>query len=258
MTATSVRLRESVLLVGSGEAGITHYLDCHVYLLESDGEYALVDAGAGVNSSGLVANIREVIGSRGELRYLFLTHCHGDHAGGVTAVQDEFAGVTVVASPFEANMLERGSEHEIGLTQAKYSGVYPPDFAFHHAAGACGVEHNAELTLGALRVRVLHTPGHTKGSTCFAVEGSGSTALFSGDTVFWGGLIQLLNTPGSELADYRRSALMLEAIERDALFPGHGLWVLRHASAHLRQMGDYFRRSGPPPMPAKIEKVVHG
>jgi hydroxyacylglutathione hydrolase len=40
-----------------------------------------------------------------------------------------------------------------------------------------------EIALGALRVRAIHTPGHTAGSTCFLVGGH----LLSGDTLFPGG-----------------------------------------------------------------------
>ncbi len=90
---------------------------------------------------------------------------------------------------------------------------------------------------------------------CFLVLGP-YQFLFSGDTVFWGGLIQLMNTPGSEMADYRASAQLLAVLDAEALLPGHGLWALRHGQAHLEKLGDYFRRSGPPPMPPKIEKIV--
>ena len=45
-----------------------------------------------------------------------------------------------------------------------------------------------ELIAGALRLRAIHTPGHTPGSTSFAFEDAGTTTLFTGDTLFRGGV----------------------------------------------------------------------
>ena len=252
---SAVLLNQSISLVGSGELGLTHHLDAHVYLFSSGDEYALVDSGAGVEMDDLLANIHGVIGRSGTLRYVLLTHCHGDHAGGVARIHSEFPAAVILASEFEARLLAEGSEFELGLTQAKYAGTYPPDYIFRHTPGARAAGHQEIFELGSLCIQALYTPGHTKGSVCYLVQGDYPT-LFSGDTVFWGGLIQLMNTPGSEMADYRASAQLLAALDAEALLPGHGLCVLRHARAHLEKMGEYFRRSGPPPMPAKVEKIV--
>jgi glyoxylase-like metal-dependent hydrolase (beta-lactamase superfamily II) len=45
-----------------------------------------------------------------------------------------------------------------------------------------------ELVAGALRLRAVHTPGHTPGSTSFALDDGGTTTLFTGDTLFRGGV----------------------------------------------------------------------
>ena len=47
------------------------------------------------------------------------------------------------------------------------------------------LEDDDVLEVGRLRVRTVHTPGHTPGSICFAVEGT--PLFFSGDTLFPGG-----------------------------------------------------------------------
>lgn len=47
------------------------------------------------------------------------------------------------------------------------------------------LEDSAVIPVGDLRLRTIHTPGHTAGSMCFALEGS--PVLFSGDTLFPGG-----------------------------------------------------------------------
>lgn len=76
-----------------------------------------------------------------------------------------------------------------------------------------------ELRFGSTTMRAIHTPGHTPGSTCFAVGG----LLFSGDTLFPGG-------PGNTKNDTGHFPTIIASI-RDRLFtlpddtvvyPGHG------------------------------------
>ncbi len=82
--------------------------------------------------------------------------------------------------------------------------------------------HDQVIEVGELRVRVIHTPGHTPGSTCFLVEGS--PLLFSGDTLFPGG-------PGATAFEGGDFPTIIASIEQrlfhrladDVLvLPGHG------------------------------------
>ena len=43
----------------------------------------------------------------------------------------------------------------------------------------------SEIRVGDAKLRAVHTPGHTPGSTCFLLEGSddGASVLFTGDTL---------------------------------------------------------------------------
>jgi len=249
-----IPLHENVSLVASGELGLSHYLDCHVYLLHSDEECALIDAGSGVHSELVIDNVRTALGGERHLRYLLLTHCHGDHAGGVHAIQNIWSP-QICSSEWEIRMLESGSDDDLGLTQARFAGTYPADYSFTHTRGGIALQDGGTVAVGRLTVRALVTPGHTRGSVCYHVEAPGGALLFSGDTVFWGGLIQLLNTPGSEIAAYRRGVQALAGLGIECLFPGHGLWALRHGQAHIDKMLYYFRRSAVPPMPAFVEKI---
>lgn len=249
-----IRLHQNVTLVGSGELGLSHYLDCHVYLLHDAAEYALIDAGSGIEPERLLANLREVVGDLSRIRLLLLTHCHGDHAGGVHALR-AYCDFRVASSPWEIEMLEQGSDEDLGLVQARFAGTYPPDYKLTHARGDITLAHADRLKIGNLEIQAIHTPGHTRGSVCYQVSTGSDVLLFSGDTVFWGGLIQLLNTPGSDISEYRRSVQALAGRGIDFLFPGHGLWALRSGQAHIDKMLYYFRRSAVPPMPHIVEKV---
>ena len=250
----SVRLHDHVSLVGSGELALTHYLDCHVYLLHDGEEYALIDAGGGVHSERLIENLKHAVADLSRLKYLLLTHCHGDHAGGVDAIR-KVCSPAVASSSWEVRMLESGSDDDLGLTQARFAGTYPPDYRLTHSKADRTLRDGDELQLGRLKIRCILTPGHTRGSVCYCVETPSDRLLFSGDTVFWGGLIQLLNTPGSEISEYRAGVQQLQNLAVECLFPGHGLWALRNGQAHIDKMLYYFKRSAVPPMPFPVEKI---
>jgi glyoxylase-like metal-dependent hydrolase (beta-lactamase superfamily II) len=76
--------------------------------------------------------------------------------------------------------------------------------------------------VGDLRLRAIHTPGHTRGSTCFVLEGH--PVVFSGDTLFPGG-------PGNTKFEGSSFEQIIESIDRRLLtlpadmlvMPGHGL-----------------------------------
>lgn len=74
------------------------------------------------------------------------------------------------------------------------------------------------LKFGALTVKVLHTPGHTPGSVCFAAE----NALFTGDTLFQGSCGRT-DLPGGSWTEIRRSLLRLKELTGCyTVYPGHG------------------------------------
>jgi glyoxylase-like metal-dependent hydrolase (beta-lactamase superfamily II) len=80
-----------------------------------------------------------------------------------------------------------------------------------------------EIPLGALRVRLLHTPGHTPGSQCFLVEEAGQPGkLVSGDTLFLGSCGRV-DLPGSDASQmYESLNGTLKALpDETLLYPGH-------------------------------------
>ncbi|HUQ40134.1 MAG TPA: MBL fold metallo-hydrolase [Acidimicrobiales bacterium] len=122
------------------------------------------------------------------------THGHWDHIQAVPAVRE--AGIDVGVTAQDAAML--------------------PGYDFV-------LEDDTVIEVGRLRLRTIHTPGHTPGSMCFLLEGS--PVLFSGDTLFPGG-------PGATKFEGSSFPQIITSIE-DRLFarlpaetmvlPGHGL-----------------------------------
>ncbi len=76
------------------------------------------------------------------------------------------------------------------------------------------------IRFGALRLRVLHTPGHTEGSVCLLAEDEG--LLYSGDTLFAGGWGRV-DLPGGDATAMVDSLARLSGLEDHiGVFPGHG------------------------------------
>ena len=76
------------------------------------------------------------------------------------------------------------------------------------------------VRFGEIRLRVLHTPGHTEGSVCLLAEDEG--LLFSGDTLFAGGWGRV-DLPGGDPDAMVASIGRLAGLEDHVgVFPGHG------------------------------------
>ncbi len=71
------------------------------------------------------------------------------------------------------------------------------------------LEEGDRFTLGDLSVRILHIPGHTTGAIAYVVEGQGSPAVFTGDTLFVAGCGRLFEgTPEMMFASLAKVAAL--------------------------------------------------
>jgi len=140
-----------------------------------------------------------------------VTHYHQDHVGG------SIFGMEIEGLP---RLLERRpvpihvNSHEAdGLIQV--TGVSESDLERREGGDV--------IELGQVRIRLLHTPGHTPGSQCFLVEEAGRPgALVSGDTLFLGSCGRV-DLPGANPEDmYRSLNHVLRALpDETLLYPGH-------------------------------------
>ncbi|HEX3623135.1 MAG TPA: MBL fold metallo-hydrolase [Acidimicrobiales bacterium] len=120
------------------------------------------------------------------------THSHSDHVQAVPDVRR--AGHRVGVGPGDAQTM--------------------PEYDFE-------IPDDEVIEVGRLRLRALHTPGHTPGSTCFAIEGS--PVVLSGDTLFPGG-------PGNTQRNRVYFATIIRSIQQrlftlpdeTIVMPGHG------------------------------------
>lgn len=244
-----MRLTPNVHLVASGGGGlaITDEFDCHVYLVESDGEAALIDAGIGAASDRILENVRAAGVDPKAVRHLLLTHAHPDHSGGASGLLERLAWLEVAASPSVARWVRAADENAMSVEMGKRAEFYPADFRFP----ACQVHRElAEgdvIRVGRLELRVIETPGHSAGHLAFIGRADGATLCFGGDLVFFGGRISLVNNWDCVIQDYAASAGKLGGAGIDALLPGHGTVSLSAGQRHVDAARRRFEQGFVPP-----------
>ncbi len=140
-----------------------------------------------------------------------VTHYHQDHVGGsIFGMDIQGLDRLLERHPMPIHV-QKVEAH--GLKQV--TGVGDADLALHEGGDV--------IELGAIQLRLLHTPGHTPGSQCFLVEEAGQPAhLVSGDTLFLNACGRV-DLPGgdAEALYYSLNQTLKKLPDETLLFPGH-------------------------------------
>ncbi|QNB46027.1 MBL fold metallo-hydrolase [Thermanaerosceptrum fracticalcis] len=243
-----LRIHDGLFMVGNGAIGLSNGKDCAVYLVIDKDDAILIDTGSGLESELILNNIIETGCPLSNIKYIFITHAHGDHAGGTYYLKQKLINSKTVASEPEKYLIENGTEYELGLTFAKYKGSYPQDYVYKHTAIDITANNEEVFKVGNLTVTAIITPGHSEGSTCYLIEKSGMKWLFSGDEVFMNGYLSLLNCPGSTMEGYRIGLPRLAGLNIDGLFPAHHMFTLKDGQSHIDIALERLKGSSLPPM----------
>jgi len=194
--------------------------DSNIYLI-IDKTIALIDAGTGLNFEAVERNLGKFKLKPDDIELLINTHCHFDHAGG--DLDFVAAGCEVAIHELEAELLRKG-DRVITLAEGFGEGLEPIEVARELREGD-------RVELGELTLKVLHTPGHTLGS--ISLYEPRQRLLFSGDTVFCGG-IGRVDLPTGDAAVMFESLRRLARLEVQKLLPGHGPVAEESADMHVR------------------------
>lgn len=243
-----MRLSNRIYLVGSGEHdwALTDALDAQVYLVTTDDGHVVVDAGAGRSVDAIVAAIRADGVDPARVRWVLLTHGHGDHAGGAAAWRAAVPGARIAASTEVAGWLAAGDETATSVDRARAAGIYPPDFRLRPCEPERALTDGDVIDVGDLRFRAIATPGHAHGHLAFLADIDGAATLFSGDALFPAGRILLQDTWDCDLHAALRSVERLAALAAERLLAGHLGPVLDGAGAHMAAATDRIARLLPP------------
>jgi glyoxylase-like metal-dependent hydrolase (beta-lactamase superfamily II) len=202
-----MKITSNVFVVGGSSE--SHSSDALIYLIKSDREEAaLVDAGTGRGKKKVMKNISEYISDPSVIKYIFLTHCHYDHSGGINEIV-KWTGAEVVAHELDAQYMENG---DTDVTAASWYGA---SFDPVHIE----IKVNSDVKkfqVGDLEISYHHTPGHSPGSSILTVESDGQLVLFGQDV--HGPLNRILL---SNRKDYITSLEYMLSLNADILCEGH-------------------------------------
>lgn len=178
-------------------------VNCYMIIDETTKEAAIIDPGDQVNVIE-----RMLVNNEAKLKYIILTHGHGDHIGAVLPLKEKF-NASIIASEDERDMLTNANNNESSRICD-----YPIEFDADHY-----VRDNETLQVGEVILRFIKTPGHTMGGMCILADHH----LFTGDTLFqrsvgrtdlYGGNHQTL------ISSIAFKLLLLD--DETIVYPGHG------------------------------------
>jgi glyoxylase-like metal-dependent hydrolase (beta-lactamase superfamily II) len=148
----------------------------------------------------------ELVGREWTLKLIVSTHGHWDHIGDNAAVSAS-TGAEIAVHALDRDALVHPAP------------LWAP-FEIPPSVPAVDLAEGGEIRFGEIRLRVLHTPGHTPGSVCLLASDEG--LLLSGDTLFasgWG----RTDLPGGSDEAIVESLIRLSELESPiGVLPGHG------------------------------------
>jgi len=180
--------------------------NCYLVYCEETRACAVIDPGA--DPEKIIASVADL-----ELKPAIVlnTHGHVDHIGGNSDIVKKYA-VPLAMHAADTGMLQVSDYIELSLLLGARNSP-PPDRL---------LTEGDEVAFGRVSLRVIHVPGHTPGSVGFL----GGGVLFSGDTLFCGG-VGRTDLPGGSWKDLERSIRerILTLPEETIVLPGHGPWT---------------------------------
>ncbi len=145
---------------------------------------------------------------------IIITHGHYDHILDLNELK-EYTGAKVYAMKEEIEILE---DPTLNLTyKLKYE---LPEKSSMSVIPDVLMEENFEINVGRATLKVLHTPGHTKGSCCIYDEENG--LIFTGDTLFRGNVGKTNLPTGNNFYLFKSVIEKLFTLpEETVIYPGH-------------------------------------
>lgn len=179
--------------------------NCYIIVDEETKETIVIDPGGEPDKIKEMLNILSA-----KLKYIILTHCHGDHIGAVISTKKDFGGKILIHRTESENL------NNPNITLSPYIGMEPIELEADSR-----LDDNDLIHIGNLEFKVIHTPGHTAGGICLYSEKY--KMLFSGDTLFrgtWG----RTDLPTGSMINIMDSIVkkLLILPEDTIVYPGHG------------------------------------
>ena len=191
--------------------------NCSIIACPETKEAAIIDPGG--DADHIIA-LCEKEGFK--IKYLLHTHAHFDHFVGSREVKEK-TGASICLHK-EDQWLYDNLDMQGRLFGFNFDTPLPVDHF---------INDEEELSIGNLKTKVIHTPGHTPGSTCFSLAEKDSV-LFAGDTLFEGsiGRTDLWGGSFEQIIKSIKGRLFVELDDSTEVITGHGpstsIWAERN------------------------------
>ncbi|RLC38371.1 MBL fold metallo-hydrolase [Candidatus Falkowbacteria bacterium] len=158
------------------------------YLLNSKEEIAVIDPGGDPD-----VIINEIIKLNGDLKYIINTHYHFDHTLSNLDIKKAFPRIKILIHKYEKGKIKFKADKFL--------------------------DSEEEIKIGNIIIKIINTPGHSKGSICLL----GKDFIFTGDTLFADGYGRT-DLPTGSAPEMAESLARLKKIIKTGMmvYPGHG------------------------------------
>jgi glyoxylase-like metal-dependent hydrolase (beta-lactamase superfamily II) len=165
-----------------------------------------------VDPGGPMGEVRDFLSANGlRLKWVLITHGHGDHIAGTSEIRS-LASEGVAIHAEDAPCLADSGKN---LSIAMGSPV--------SVSTAERILNDGDvIEIGQMSVRVIFTPGHTRGGCCFYITEGDQELLISGDTLFARSIGRTDLPGGNEDELFRSLGKLAPLPDSLAVYPGHG------------------------------------
>ena len=181
----------------------------NTYLLVSNGAAMIIDPSVSIDAidNALKTHGAKLIGG-------LLTHGHFDHIISIDTLRERY-DIPIYIHKNDACMLTDGTLNGFYTFFQRDCVHKPADILF---------DGDNEILIGNEKIKILHTPGHSKGSSCFIFndEAKNNTAIITGDTLF-ANSVGRCDLYGGNTKELVNSIKTLSSFDKNIdIFPGHG------------------------------------
>ncbi len=213
-----------------------HLGSVNCYLIKTNTGYILIDTGSSNQRAGLEKELENAGCQPGNLNLIVITHGDSDHSGNAAYLRVKY-GAKIALHRGESEAVELGNMILSRRNKPLLTRVILPLFKLS-ARDRFKPDHYLEdgddLSEYGFEAKVLHLPGHSKGSIGILATGRDSSIALrqaqggsSGQVLFCGDLLNNTNKPviNSLMDDPAVAKASLERLKRFAInivYPGHG------------------------------------
>ena len=206
------------------------------YLIDTGAGLLLVDPSYDAFTKQIVSQIKFLGYKQRDVRWVLLTHCHIDNAQSAPYWQKK--GAEILIHSADLNPIRKANEITAWWLLSDERRYFKPV-----TGPVTTFEDGDILSFGLLKLYVIHTPGHTPGSSCFYFTRNGKNILLSEDIVLHFGRHAWMGYPYADWEQYLKSLWKIkrfivgredaqksrEPLQYDLLLPGHGTIGLDNA-----------------------------